>query len=32
VLERLKELRVEGIVNGREGELEAARQMVKRSG
>ncbi len=32
VLERLKGLRVEGIVNGREGELEAARQMVKKSG
>jgi tRNA nucleotidyltransferase (CCA-adding enzyme) len=32
VLERLRQLRVEEVVNSREGELEAARQMVSETG
>jgi tRNA nucleotidyltransferase (CCA-adding enzyme) len=31
ILERLKELRVEGVINGREAELEAARRMVEKA-
>jgi len=31
VLERLKELRVEGVVQGRESELQAARRLVEKS-
>ncbi len=31
ILERLKELRVDEIIKGREGELEAARQMVEKA-
>ena len=31
VLERLKELRVEGFVKGRAAELEAARRMVEKT-
>jgi tRNA nucleotidyltransferase (CCA-adding enzyme) len=32
ILERLKELRVEGVVKGRTAELEAARRMVEKTG
>jgi hypothetical protein len=31
LLERLKELRVEGVVNGGTAELEAARRMVEKT-
>ena len=32
ILERLKELRVEGVIEGRAAEIEAARRMVEKAG